>query len=169
MGRKTKSVVVMLAALIAFAAVAGTTGARERKSTGKIVVEKRMTLGFPSPGVYAGTIGVKKVKVALPAAVGGDQAPNGAARQAKRKAKRFCKRQIKRGQVSVYHVPDDGPRSLLGTDIPGSDNAYSVSGPTVPTEDVVSADQNPGATGIRTGDYRWKVVCDRGRAIQLVP
>jgi hypothetical protein len=161
-------VVLSVASAVVILPAADASGAASERR-GMIEVNKRLTLGFPAPMTYAGTVAVRKARVTVPARSNGDDASRASIRRAKKAARARCNAHVVATPVDVIHEPPEAPASPIGSDIPGPDHAYSVSGGSPATDDAITVFQERKRGRFSTGRFRWAFNCRRGLNIDLYP
>lgn len=141
--------------------------------SGFIVVQKRITLNFPSAGVYEGKIELRAKGKRL-ARQGGRKAGRKDRKSALNRARNICEDYADGSSVKVLHLSK--PPFLIGADAPGVDAQYSVNGPAPPTGDSVKAFQLgfrkvfvTNATRKASLRYRWVVRCNGAKVIKPYP
>ena len=142
---------------------------------GLMVVPKKITLQFPSPGRYEGKVKVVRVKGKRVATTKtGARAGKKAKRNAKKKGKQRCLvRNLLEENVDVIHLST--PPFLIGFDKPvtstgpATGGRYGVSGNEPPTGDFVRAQHPSGNFRVRTGKFRWEVRCKGAKRTRPYP
>jgi hypothetical protein len=165
---RVRTVALLVASAVVVVPAADASGAASERR-GTIEVKKRLTLGFPAPMTYAGTVAVRKVTVTVPARSNGDDASRASIRRAKKLARGRCNAHVVATPVNVVHEPPEAPSSPIGSDVPGSDHAYSVTGGSPATDDAITVTQERKRGRFSTGRFRWAFNCKRALNIDLYP
>jgi len=151
--------VAMAAGLVATLVAPNQAAARD----GRIVVREKITLNFPSPGVYRGKVFNLEAKVKQIATRARFKAASAKEKKrARGAALGACKRTISERQVTVLHLSK--PPFRIGVDAPTKYiGTYLVSGPQPPKGDPVKGFQSGTSKQVRSGTpaarYRWRVQC----------
>ena len=162
---KRKTMIALTVALLV-----GPTVSSADARTGTIRVKTQATLQFPAPSTYTGTLAVYQVTAVRKARHRGVPAPPSAKRRAKVRSRRLCNAHNAATPVQILQTPPDEPTTVIGSDVPGPDHAYSVSGGSPATEDLITAVQERRRSGhLNTGRFRWRFTCQRAEAVKLYP
>jgi hypothetical protein len=157
--------ILLAAAAMAFAmAIMAPSADAATPRRGLIVVEKRITLSFPNPGVYLGELEIARSKLArAPKNAAGKKAGRKAKGDAKHKGLVICDSSMRKTAVQVVHLSK--PPFLIGAKKPTKRLEYGVVGPEPPIGDRVRASQNAATKKFAMRGFKWEVWCRRANVV----